>query len=280
MISPLIKWAGGKRQLLDALNHRLPDEWNTYYEPFVGGGALLVNLQNQEKITHAVIADLNRELINLYRIVKSAPEQLIDELSDEKFENTDHAFRLLKDEFNELAGGNGNRVKRAALLIYLNKHGYNGLWRVNRQGKFNVPFGRYPKRNLPHASSIIQFSRMLTNVSIMNVDFETTAKTAKYGDLIYFDPPYHPASKTAKFTDYNSHGFSFTDQERLARLVKRLSDKGVQVILSNSKVPEIEDLYQDFTMVTVPAKRSINCKGKLRAGTFEIIITNYENRAS
>ncbi|WAC04014.1 MAG: DNA adenine methylase [Methanoregula sp.] len=276
VLRPFVKWAGGKRQLLCEIGKRLPDSWNTYYEPFVGGGALLANLQNEKKISKAVISDLNSELINLYNVVKKDPEKLIDALSHKEFENSEEAFRNLKNEFNMLTGLPGNNVRRAALFIYLNKHGYNGLWRVNSKGKFNVPFGRYEKRSLPTEHSIFKFSHMLKNVTILNIDFEQAVKSAKKGDFIYFDPPYHPISKTANFTDYNSNGFTFDDQKRLTAVFKKLSKKGVQLMLSNSKVSEIEDLFVGFTIGTVDAKRFINCNGERRIGTREIIVTNYD----
>jgi DNA adenine methylase len=273
--SPFIKWAGGKRQLLAELNKRLPPEWNTYYEPFVGGGALLVSLDNQHRISRAVIADLNSELVNLYRVVQNTPGALIAALSDETFRNDEASYKFLKDRFNTLCGEPGQETERAALLIYLNKHGFNGLWRVNSRGKFNVPFGSHKKRSLPSEASIVKFSALLRNVTILNADFEVAVKTARKGDFIYFDPPYHPLSKTASFTDYNSRGFRFEDQQRLARLFRKLSKKGICLMLSNSKVPEIEDLYEGFCIETVEAKRFINCNGERRSGIQEIIVTNY-----
>lgn len=276
MISPLVKWAGGKRQLLVALNGRLPSDWNTFYEPFFGGGAFFISLQNQERISRAVIADLNSELVSFYRVVKTSPDTLIDALSDDAFENSAVAYKRLKDGFNDMVPDRKNAVKRAALFIFLNKHGYNGLWRVNSKGKFNVPFGRYTKRSLPSASSIHLFSAMLRQVTILNTDFENAVKTARKGDFIYFDPPYQPLSKTAQFTGYNCRGFSLDDQVRLAGVVNKLAKKGVQIMLSNSKVQEIEDLYEGFTIETVTATRCISCKGKKRSGTSEIIVTNYD----
>jgi DNA adenine methylase len=275
VLRPFVKWAGGKRQLLNQLGKRVPDTIDTYYEPFVGGGALLVNLQKEERISKAVISDLNSELINLYNVVKRNPDKLIDALSAKEFENSKDAFRNLKNEFNTLTGLSGNNIRRAALLIYLNKHGYNGLWRVNSKGKFNVPFGRYAKRSMPTDHSILKFSSMLKNVKILNQDFEQAVKPAKKGDFVYFDPPYHPISKTANFTDYNSNGFTFDDQKRLANVFAKLSKKGVQLMLSNSKVSEIEDLFVGCTIDTVEAKRFINCNGERRNGTWEIIVTNY-----
>ncbi|HUH78749.1 MAG TPA: DNA adenine methylase [Methanoregula sp.] len=272
---PLVKWAGGKRQLLKRLNGRLPQSWGTYFEPFVGGGALLVDLHNQGKIKTAVISDLNSELINFYRVVQRKPEELIEELKDPLFQNTPESFREVKAGFNEIIGTNKNAVRRAAFLIYLNKHGFNGLWRVNSRGKYNVPFGSHAKRNIPSDQSILNFHAMLSRVTILNKDFEAVVKNARKNDLVYFDPPYQPISKTARFTGYNPDGFKFEDQERLAKVFGRLSDRGVLVMLSNSRIQVIEDLYEGFTIREVEAKRFINCNGQRRKGIFEIIVTNY-----
>jgi len=273
--SPFIKWAGGKRQLLVELDQRLPPAWNTYYEPFIGGGALLVNLDNHQLISRAVIADLNSELINLYRVVQDKPESLIAALEDDDLRNDEASYKALKERFNTIIGNPLHEIERAALLIYLNKHGFNGLWRVNRKGKFNVPFGSHKNRSIPSGASIMKFSALLAKVKILNADFEAAVKTARKGDFIYFDPPYQPLSKTANFTDYNSRGFRFEDQERLARLFRKLTKKGVHLMLSNSKVPAIEDLYEGFRIETVTAKRFINCNGERRSGIEEIIVTNY-----
>ena len=272
---PLVKWAGGKRQLLEKLNERLPKKWGTYFEPFVGGGALLVYLHNQRRINKAIISDLNGELINFYRVVKNDPEKLICELHNPIFKNNSVSFNEIKAEFNEIIGTKGSKVKRAACLLYLNKHGFNGLWRVNSKGKYNVPFGHHTRRSLPSDLAIMNFHKMLETVTIFNYDFKKAVKTARKGDFIYFDPPYHPISKTASFTDYNSNGFKFQDQERLANLFKSLSDKGVFVMLSNSRIQIIEDLYAGFNIKHVEAKRFINCNGERRSGIFEIIVTNY-----
>ncbi|MDD4138478.1 MAG: DNA adenine methylase [Methanoregula sp.] len=275
--SPFIKWAGGKRQLLEELNKRLPSYWNTYYEPFVGGGALLASLENQGRLSRAVIADLNAELINLYRVVQDTPDALVAALSDEEFKNDEASYTFLKSKFNTLIGNPSHGIERAALLIYLNKHGFNGLWRVNSKGKFNVPFGSHRKRSIPSESCILKFSALLGKVTILNADFEKAVKTARKGDFIYFDPPYQPVSKTASFTDYNSRGFRFEDQERLAHLFRKLSKKGIHLMLSNSKVAAIEELYDGFCIDTVDAKRFINCNGERRSGIQEIIVTNYRD---
>jgi DNA adenine methylase len=275
VIAPLLKWAGGKRQLRSELTRRLPDRWGTYFEPFIGGGALLVELANLNLLGRAVIGDLNPELVNLYRVVKRDPEGLTRVLSDEKFRNDEESFRQLKAEFNALIGTKKRPVERAALLVYLNKHSYNGLWRVNRKGHYNVPFGKYDRLSLPSHQSLLKFSRMLEGVTLLHADFKLIVRTAKRGDFVYFDPPYHPLSKTACFTDYTTGGFSFEDQKRLAGVYRRLSDRGVWLMLSNSSTPAIEELYYGFSIHTVPAKRFINCNGRKRSGATEIIVTNY-----
>jgi DNA adenine methylase len=275
MIAPLIKWAGGKRQLRSELTRRLPDRWGTYFEPFIGGGALLVELANTGRLGRAVIGDKNPELVNLYRVVKQDPDALTRALSDEKFRNDDESFRQLKAEFNALIGTRKRPVDRAALLVYLNKHSYNGLWRVNRKGQYNVPFGKHTRLSLPSAQSIRKFSSMLRDITLKHADFEQIVRTAKQGDFVYFDPPYHPLSKTARFTDYTTGGFLFEDQERLAGVYRRLSKRGVRLMLSNSCTDEIHGLYEGFSINIVPAKRFINCKGEKRSGASELIITNY-----
>ena len=275
MIAPLLKWAGGKRQLRNELVRRLPQRWNTYFEPFIGGGALMVELANLGRLGPAVIGDKNPELVSLYRVVRRNPEKLAATLSDEKFRNDEESFRRIRDEFNGLIGTGKQPVKRAALLIYLNKHSFNGLWRVNRNGHYNVPFGKYSRVCLPATQNLQKFSRMLAGVTLINGDFEWIVRSAKEGDFVYFDPPYHPLSKTARFTDYTTGGFPFADQERLARVFSRLSDRGVRIMLSNSCTAEIRDLYEGFTVHTVPARRSINCKGGKRNGAAELIVTNY-----
>jgi DNA adenine methylase len=275
VITPLLKWAGGKRQLRFELTRLLPDRFDTYFEPFIGGGALLAELANQGRLDRAVIGDKNPELINLYRVVKRDPDGLTRALLHEKFRNDEESFRRLKVEFNALIGSGRRPLDRAALLVYLNKHSYNGLWRVNRKGHYNVPFGKYARLSLPSHESLLAFSRMLESVTLMHADFEQVVRTAKRGDFVYFDPPYQPLSKTACFTDFTTGGFPFDDQQRLARIFRRLSDKAVQLMLSNSQTPEIEGLYDGFSIHTVPAKRFINCNGQKRTGASELIITNY-----
>jgi DNA adenine methylase len=275
MVVPLLKWAGGKRQLRSELTRRIPERWGTYFEPFIGGGALLVELANRGRLGPAVAGDKNPELVNLYRVIRKDPEALIAALSDRKFRNDDASFRKLRDEFNNLIGTRRHPVHRAALFLYLNKHGYNGLWRVNSRGQYNVPFGKYARLSLPAPEDLRSFSRMLRDVTLVNADFGRVLRTVIPGDFVYLDPPYHPLSRTARFTDYTTGGFPYGEQERLARVFGKLSDRGVLLMLSNSCTPEIRELYEDFTIHTVPAKRFINCKGGKRGGAVELIVTSY-----
>jgi len=276
MLKPLVKWAGGKRQLLSELVDRLPKKWETYYEPFVGGGALLIELYRRRMLKSAVISDLNGELINLYNVVKNCPYELIKILSNIEFKNEKDTYLKLRERFNEIIGNPKYSIERAALFLYLNKHCYNGLWRVNKAGKFNVPFGRYKSPNMPSRELILEFSNMLRNVQILNIDFEKAVSSAHKGDFVYFDPPYQPVSETAYFTDYTSKGFDYSEQKRLAKVCKRLTKKGVYVMVSNSNTDEIKNLYDSFYIFIVNANRFINSKADRRRGATEVIITNYK----
>ena len=276
MLKPLVKWAGGKRQILSELMKRLPKNWETYYEPFVGGGALLVELYKRRMLKSAVISDLNEELINLYNVVKNYPHKLVEMLNNTEFKNERDTYLKLRERFNEIIGNPEYSIERAALFLYLNKHCYNGLWRVNKAGKFNVPFGRYKNPSMPSQELILEFSNMLRNVEILNVDFEKAVSSAHQGDFVYFDPPYQPVSETAYFTDYTSRGFDYSEQKRLVKVCKKLTKKGVYVMVSNSNTDEIKDLYDNFYIFIVNANRFINSKADKRGGATEVIITNYE----
>ena len=276
MLKPLVKWAGGKRQILPELMKRLPKNWETYYEPFVGGGALLIELYKRRMLKSAVISDLNEELINLYNVVKNYPHKLVEMLNNTEFKNERDTYLKLRERFNEIIGNPEYCIERAALFLYLNKHCYNGLWRVNKAGKFNVPFGRFKNPSMPSQELILEFSNMLRNVEILNVDFEKAVSSAYQGDFVYFDPPYQPVSETAYFTDYTSRGFDYSEQKRLAKVCKKLTKKGVYVMVSNSNTDEIKDLYDNFYIFIVNANRFINSKADRRRGATEVIITNYE----
>lgn len=275
MLKPVVKWAGGKRQILPHLSKHLPDQWDHYYEPFVGGGALLIHLYNHNLLNHATISDTNGELVDLYRVIRDNPEELIHALNDPILCNTRKDYLELRQRFNRLKRYRRYSIEKAVLFLYLNRHGYNGLWRVNRRGEFNVPFGRYRSPALPSPEHIGAFSLMLKEVVIRKGDFASATKKAKAGDFVYFDPPYQPVSGTANFTSYVAGGFTYNEQVRLARICTELRNRGVAVMVSNSFTPEILSLYQGFTINRVIAHRAINSKPDARSGITELIITSY-----
>ncbi|KAA8923557.1 DNA adenine methylase [Thermoplasma sp.] len=268
---PILKWAGGKRQLLPILLKNIPAEFNNYYEPFVGGAALLISLYSSNLIDHAVISDTNKDLYDLYKIIKENPLELIQELKNLEFRNSREDYYKARSLFNSTE----DPVRRSALLIYLNRHGYNGLYRVNSENKFNVPFGRYKNPSMPSSENIMAISEVLQSCAIMNSDFEFAVSGATKGDFVYLDPPYMPLNRTSYFTEYTKSGFDEKDQERLFRVFKGLSEKGVYVMESNSSTEFIKALYNDFSYIEVDARRNINSIGSKRNPIKELIITNY-----
>ncbi|WAI01354.1 DNA adenine methylase [Methanogenium organophilum] len=275
MLRPVVKWAGGKRQILPEIVKRLPINWDVYYEPFIGGAALLIELNNSKKINKAIISDINLELINLYNVIKKSPEDLLQELQSGKYQNDQEIFYQFRDHFNEIKAKDEFDIERASIFIYLNRHCFNGLWRVNKKNNYNVPFGRYKNPKLADNKMIHGLSQLFQKVNIRNEDFEVVVADAKEGDFVYFDPPYMPLSDTAHFTNYTSNGFSYDDQVRLAETYKRLAEKGVSVMLSNSDAPAIHELYGDFNISVIRANRSINSDASKRTGVTEVIVTNY-----
>ena len=271
---PFVKWAGGKRQILDKLRSLVPEEYNTYYEPFVGGGALLFDLAPQ----NAVINDSNEELINVFNVLCNEKKyskmcRYLNKFERKHNEEFYYEIRNIdrnKKKFNKL-----NDSKRAARTIYLNKACFNGLYRVNSKGEFNVPFGKKTKVNTYDGENLLNVHTYLTlnNVSILCCDFEDAVSNAKEGDFVYFDPPYD--SDTSTFNSYTEDGFNKDEQRRLAKVFKELDAKGVKVMLSNHNTILIKELYKDYNFHIIEAKRSINSNGKKRGKVEEVIITNY-----
>ncbi|MEM1167789.1 MAG: DNA adenine methylase [Cyanobacteria bacterium P01_H01_bin.35] len=277
VVKPYLKWAGGKRQLLPELTKYINEKSLknfTYYEPFVGGGALLFELQP----TKAIISDKNQELINCYEVVRDSLDDLIQELRKHQENNSADYFYQIRDlDRSPKKYKNLSKVKRAARIIYLNKTCYNGLFRVNSQRQFNVPFGRYKKPNILDEAVLKAVSKYLneSEVDILNVDFEEAVKDTKKDDFIYFDPPYDPVSDTASFTGYDVNGFNKDEQKRLKQVFDELTERGCLVILSNSETPFIRDLYKDYKIKTVRAARSINSKALKRGKVDEILVLNF-----
>ncbi|MES2387068.1 MAG: DNA adenine methylase [Bacteroidota bacterium] len=269
--SPFLKWAGGKRQLLPELRRHLPVSFNRYYEPFIGAGALLFDLQPG----HAVINDINPELINCYRIIRDQPAELLADLSLHL--NEPDYFYAMRSLDRSTAYSELSPVQRASRIIYLNKTCFNGLFRVNSRGEFNAPFGRYKKPAIINEAVILAVSQYLQHsaVEILNTDFKEAVKTARRNDFVYFDPPYDPLSDTSSFTGYSRSAFGHPEQERLRDLFEHLTAKGVKLMLSNSSTAFIRDLYRDYNIVTVQARRNINSVGKGRAEVDEVLVLNY-----
>jgi DNA adenine methylase len=278
-MKPIIKWVGGKTQLLSQIKERLPKDFNTYYEPFLGGGAVLLELNP----TTAVVSDINPDLINVYQQIKDNVEDVISILNViDKGHDTclteDDAkqyYYQTRSHFNEYLGDRSSYgdLWHAAEFIYLNKHCFNGLYRVNSQGKFNVPFNGRLEGGSCNPDYLRKVSEQIQNVEFLVSDFADTVKDAAEGDLVFFDSPYAPLNPTS-FVDYTKEGFGYEDHVRLANLFKELTNKGVYCILTNHDTDLIRELYKDFKIETVDVRRSINRNGKDRKGT-EVIITNY-----
>ena len=271
---PFVKWAGGKRQILDKLKEYVPTEYNTYYEPFVGGGALLFELAPK----HAVINDLNQELMNTYKVLcdEEKFKKMCRVLNNyEANHNEEFYYEIRNKDRNKNTYNKLSDYTRAARTIYLNKACFNGLYRVNSKGEFNVPYGKKTKVNTYDGNNLITVSNYLTmnDIKILNVDYKEALKTAKKGDFVYIDPPYD--SDTAIFTNYTETGFNKDSQRELASSFKELSDKGVFVMLSNYNTTLIQDLYKGYHIHLIEAKRNINANAKKRGSVFEVIITNY-----
>ena len=279
LVLPILKWVGGKRQLLPVIHEYLPkiSSTATYYEPFIGGGAVFFDLQPSK----AVINDINQELMNVYKVVRDDVDNLIAELSTaNKYANTAECYYKIRElDRNPDVYQKLSNVEKAARIIYLNKTCYNGLYRVNSMGEFNSPFGRYKNPSIVNEIGLKAVYKYLneSDITFLNVDFESALKNAKKGDVVYFDPPYVPLSTTSNFTGYNESGFGLSEQERLKCLCDKLTDKGVHILLSNSDCEYIRNLFSDkkrYKIIEVKAKRSINSISTARGEISEVLIIN------
>jgi DNA adenine methylase len=271
-VRPFLKWAGGKGQLIEQFRPMLPPRFGRYFEPFVGSGALFFALRPRA----ATLTDVNRELVDCYTAVQKQVERVIVALRTHEYDEG-HYYRVRDLDPDSLP-----LPKRAARTIFLNKTGYNGLYRVNRKGRFNVPFGRYTNPGFRHADSLDNLracARALRGVKIGVRDFADVVRHARAGDFVYFDPPYVPVSSTAAFTSYAPGGFGPAEQERLAVVFQKLSDKGVLAMLSNSDTEAVRALYADFRIDMVHASRSINSKVDRRGKVGEVVVRNYDLRS-
>jgi DNA adenine methylase len=294
LAKPFLKWAGGKTQLLDEIEHRLPEDLktgdiDTYIEPFVGGGAVFFRIaQRYESIKHFYLLDINGDLVGCYNAVKHDVKSLIVELKSlqRRFfalgESEQEQFYFdIRKRFNS-EKLSGFETKTAAKLIFLNKTCYNGLYRVNRNNEFNVPFGHYKNPTICDAKNLLAASEVLQKAQILCGDFEDSDKYIDKKTFVYLDPPYRPISPTASFTSYSKDDFSEKDQIRLAGFCRRIDTKGAKFLLSNSDPKNethrdhfFEDQYKGFSIDRVKANRAINCKAAGRGQINELLITNY-----
>lgn len=273
---PFVKWAGGKRSIIKELINLSPHEFNTYYEPFVGGGAMLFELAPKK----AVINDYNKELMNVFNCIKDEKKftKMCNELNNYEANHSEEFYYQIRNldrdpkKYKRLSD-----YKKAARTIYLNKACFNGLYRVNSKNEFNVPFGKKNKVNTYDGINlgIIYTYLNMNDIKILSTDFEESVKDAKKGDFIYFDPPYD--SETSTFNNYTENGFGKEEHRRLAKVFKELSDRGCYVMLSNYNTTLVKELYKDYHFHYIEARRNIGANAKDRGKVEEVIITNYEN---
>ena len=273
---PFVKWAGGKRQLIPILNENLPKRFGAYYEPFLGGGALLFHVISKHQNQDCNISDLNLDLVLTYTVIRDSVEDLIMSLKK-------HAKSYEKDSksyyYSVRESHPRSAIEKASRLLFLNRTCFNGLYRVNSKGKFNVPLGRYTNPNIVNADNLYAVSKILNSnpVQIRCRDFESIIDDVKSGDLIYFDPPYQPVSKTANFTSYTNKDFTHEDLTRLFRLCEKLNEMGCKVLLSNSHSDVVSKMFskKPWNIAKIEANRSINSNSKNRKGHYELLIKNY-----
>ena len=266
---PFLKWAGGKGRLLAQYEAFFPEIFDTYSEPFLGGGAVFVHLAARGQ--QAILGDINPELVNVYRCVRDHPQELIQRLQQHQSHHSSAYYYQVREERHLT-----QPVERAARLIYLNKTCYNGLYRENTQGHFNVPLGRYKNPTICDGPLLQAAATVLQRTEIGIFSFETILKRPLTPrDFVYFDPPYHPISSTSRFTSYNRYGFNAQDQERLASVFQQLAQRGVPMMLSNSDCPLIRELYQGFYLHPIQAPRAINSQAHGRGKITELLITSY-----
>jgi DNA adenine methylase len=266
-LGPVLKWAGGKSQLLPEILARLPPQIDTYFEPFVGGAAVFFALASQARFRRAVLSDKNPDLIEVYQSLKDEPKKVIARLRRYRAAHSEEAYYAARAKVPKTAAG------RAARIIYLNKTGFNGLYRVNKDGQFNVPFGRYVKPNILDEPRLLAAAEVLASVEIRVADFEKSCARARAGDAVYLDPPYLPVSTTASFAEYHSEPFGIAEHERLARAFSSLGERGVVAVLSNSNTADTRRLFSDHELDIVSARRSINSDRTRRGPVGEILVT-------
>ena len=266
---PLVKWVGGKRQLMFELLKNMPKSFNRYFEPFIGGGALFFELQPD----NAYISDMNEELINLYQVVKNNVYALINDLN--KHEVSKEYFLKIRNLDRTSEYENLSDVEKASRFIYLNRTCFNGLYRVNSQGQFNVPFGNYKNPRIIDADNLLNCSDLLRKTEIKCADFSEILNKVQKGDFVYFDPPYVPLNETSSFTSYTKDGFDIDMQFKLRDVCDELDSIGVKFMLSNSDTKLVNELYANYEIKKVFASRAINANADGRGKITEVLVRNY-----
>ena len=267
LASPIVKWVGGKTRLLPEIAARMPRTYGRYFEPFAGGAAVFFSMAPPA----AVLADRNADLIATYRAVASDVEGVIRRLAIHRDAHDEKHYYATRTRWND-ASVVWTPLDRAAAFIYLNRTCYNGLWRVNRSGGFNVPMGRYKNPPICAAAGLRAASAVLARATIVCADYRTAVADARPGDLVYFDPPYDPVTTTANFVSYTADAFGPDDQRALATLAHELADRGVAVVLSNSDTPFIRSLYRGLRIDRVRCARAINCNADRRGDVDEVLV--------
>ena len=272
---PFVKWAGGKRQLITEIDRHIPKEFGTYFEPFLGGGAVLFHLLSNNPEMKCTVSDLNSDLVLAYVTIRDKLDDLISSLENHSknyHKNPDSYYYGIRE--SEPKG----QIDKVSRLLFLNRTCFNGLYRVNSKGKFNVPLGRYSNPNIVNEENLTVVSHILRSkkIQISCRDFSVVLSDAKKGDFVYFDPPYQPVSDTANFTSYTNRDFTYKDLENLVQVSEKLADKGCKVLHSNSNSKEVRELFsKDWKVIEVSANRSINSNSAKRTGQKELLIKNY-----
>ena len=272
-MSPVLKWAGGKTQLLKQIADNMPAAYNKYYEPFIGGAAVLLGITPSQ----AFINDVNEQLVNLYARLKTDAESVIAKVNElDAVPCTKELYYAAREQYNRKIAGSILDAECAALMIWINKHCFNGLYRVNGKGLFNVPYNNKVNGKSIDEDNLRAIAEYLrkADVTVTCLDFEQACSSVSAGDFVYFDSPYIPESATANFTDYTTNGFTLSDHQRLAELFKRLDRLGAKVMLSNNDVPLVRSLYEGYHIQSLDVKRLINRDAGKRTGK-EVLITNY-----
>jgi DNA adenine methylase len=272
---PFVKWAGGKRQLLSVIERHVPAEFGCYYEPFLGGGAVMFHLLSKNPDMKCKVSDLNSDLILAYVTIRDRVEELIESLQNHAksyHKNPDSYYYRVRDSEPT------SQIEKVSRLLFLNRTCFNGLYRVNSKGKFNVPLGRYSNPNIVNEDGLYAASHALQSkkISISCRDFSSVLQDAKKGDFVYFDPPYQPVSRTANFTSYTNKDFAYKDLQKLVEVSERLADRGCKVLHSNSNSKEVRKLFsKDWKVIEISANRAINSDSTKRTGQTELLIKNY-----